>query len=188
MFMMTLELRSSARIPLEEPMTKAVVMLAAALLLSGGALAVALSTSACEDHAACTPEEKGLGNAATLAIRHLGVTPGRGSACERPRIEVVASAADLERTYADLRDGGLDGGDTAVDFARERVIVRQGVYGQGISWAVAQGETAIVGLLACKSTRVDSPACYEEVIAIPAVVTRVEARSCDPVGCGGPIR
>lgn len=71
-----------------------------------------------------------------------------------------------------------------VDFTRERVIVREGPGNQAISWTVAQGDTALLGLLSCRAP--ERPSCVVNVIAVPASITRAEARTCDPVACGMP--
>jgi hypothetical protein len=105
---------------------------------------------------------------------------------------VIASEADLRALYDELgsvtsADGSVsDGGmaeTPAVDFARERVIVREGPI-QTIAWAVTQNEKAVIGLLGCFSP---SPAstCSVDVVAIPSLVTAVESRTCDPVKCSG---
>lgn len=140
----------------------------------------------------CTPEEHGLAGATRLTLRQL---PGRAATpdvpCTRPRIEVVSSDEELRRLYDELAspDGGAPASGAveypAVDFTRERVIVREGPSTQGISWAVAQGETGFIGLLSCGG--VQNTGCVVNVVAVPALITRAESRTCDPVGCGNPM-
>jgi hypothetical protein len=98
---------------------------------------------------------------------------------------VIASQEDLDRLNTEIGVRGDGDAGTAVDFARERVLVREGVGGEGILWAVETGETAVVGLQRCSSPT--TPSCYVEVIAVPALVSRVESRACDAVPCGSPL-
>ncbi|MBX3205804.1 MAG: hypothetical protein KF764_12095 [Labilithrix sp.] len=105
---------------------------------------------------------------------------------------MIASDDELKRFYAEL--GAVSSADTAdagglpaypsVDFTRERVIVREGVASEGIHWAVASEGTCVLGLLGCGS-EATPPSCVVNVIAVPALVTTVETRKCDPVNCTG---
>ncbi|MBX3196827.1 MAG: hypothetical protein KF894_01620 [Labilithrix sp.] len=63
------------------------------------------------------------------------------------------------------------------------MIVREGPAHEGISWVVAHGETAVLGLLACMGPI--TPSCVVNVIAVPAQVSSAETRKCDAVACGG---
>lgn len=163
---------------------------AASLSFLGAAIAlVVLSAGPACGAPDCTPEEHGLDGAVLLTVRPL---PGVSTpeACTKPRIELIRSEADLRRLYEELVVASSDAGGGAeievpsVDFSRERVIVREGRSGEGITWAVARGETVTVGLLSCRGVRATS--CAVDVIAVPAPVERVEARTCEPVGCGAP--
>jgi hypothetical protein len=102
-------------------------------------------------------------------------------------LRALYEAREEERGPAVLPDGGLVAPGQvelpAVDFARERVIVREGVQGEGISWAVNRGDTDVVGLLSCVDTD-PKPSCFLEVIAVASVATRAESRKCLAVGCG----
>jgi hypothetical protein len=134
----------------------------------------------------CTPEEQGLGSATPLTIRQLPGRPTTSGACAHPRLEVISSQEELQRLYEELgvvASESSDAGDSSlVDFTRERVIVREGISGEGISWAVQRGETGYVGLLACGDATRSS--CIVNVVAVPALITRVESRTCDAVACG----
>jgi hypothetical protein len=135
----------------------------------------------------CTPDEQGLGDATFLTIRQLSGPPAKPGACAHPRIDVISSGDELQQVYDELgfTPSDADGGAASVDFTRERVIVREGVSGEGISWAVAQGDTGYIGLLACG--RADRSACTVNIIAVPALINRAESRTCDRVGCGVPL-
>ena len=139
----------------------------------------------------CTPDENGLGEATLLTRRDLPGRPSVAGHCTRPRVEVIASDSELRRFYDELAAAPDGGAPTAieypsVDFTRERVIVREGSGTEGVSWAVAQGETGVLGLLSCGGLQAAS--CVVNVIAVPALITRAETRTCDPVGCGPPQR
>ncbi|HVH43265.1 MAG TPA: hypothetical protein VM925_13010, partial [Labilithrix sp.] len=104
-----------------------------------------LLVASCGGPTACTPENHDLGAAPQLTPRKLPGGPVTTTACNSPRLEVIGSEADLRRLYDGI-GGGAEGGVgagtdayPAVDFSRERVIVREGVSGEGISWVVARG-------------------------------------------------
>lgn len=157
-----------------------------------GSVAVVVGAVACTTSASpCTPEEHGLGGAIALTPRPLPGRPAVPGECARARIEVLSSDAELSALYEEL---GINAGATVsdggaveypvVDFSRERVIVREGVGTEAISWAVANGEIGVLGLLSC--TGPQAPSCVVNVIAVEAAITRVESRTCDPVRCGLP--
>ena len=134
--------------------------------------------------AQCTPEEHGLQDATRLTPRSLvQKTISSERACAKAGVTIISSEAEL-RAFLDELAPSTNG--TAayptVDFDRERVLVREGVGGEGIAWAVVKGETSVVGLLACGGTPESS--CAVDVVAVPAIIARVEARKCNPVGCG----
>lgn len=145
---------------------------------------LALCEAGCEP-SACTPDDQGFGDAQRLAIRPLDKRSS-SVACASPRVEVLASEEELRRLF-DLLGPNTDGGagPPAVDFARERVIVRESPSGESMSWAVAEGETATVGVLACVRPPQTPPSCLVEIIAVPSIVTRVDAKRCTAVACGG---
>src|SRR5690606_11854956 len=116
----------------------------------------AMGAGACDSTRECTPEEYDLEHAARLTPRELPGPPVSESDCTNPRIEVIASDAELRKLYQDLGMLALDDGTPpegqpveypSVDFTRERVIVREGRTDEGISWTVADGEKAVLGLL-----------------------------------------
>ena len=150
------------------------------------AMSAALGGGGCGPDSSCTPEDLGLGGATMLTLRRLPEPKPTRGACARPRVEVISSPEALQAVYNDIdvSPGDADGGVSSVDFTRERVIVREGVSGQGISWAVARGEQGFVGLLACR--RADTSSCIVEVVAVSAPITSVETRTCDFVSCGPP--
>lgn len=128
----------------------------------------------------CTPEDHGLGDATRLAPREL---PGRAPTaepCSRPRLEVLTSDAELTRLNDELSVTKPE----PVDFTRERVIVREGPANEAIAWTVARDDAGVIGLLSCGG--VPKTGCVVNVIAVPALITRADSRTCDPVGCGGP--
>ncbi len=155
--------------------------------------AVCISAAAACEPEACTPEQHGLGGATLVTPREL---PGRAATpgdCKPPRTEVISTEAELRRLYEELGlvtssdDGTSHAGSgeyPSVDFSREHVIVREGSGSYGISWVAAKGETGFLGLLSCLGPTPAS--CVVDVIAVPASITRVETRTCDPVRCGRP--
>ena len=159
----------------------------------GVGLCAGVTAGGCNTTTSCTPEDYDLASATRLAVRELpgrARTPGK---CEKERLDVVGSDADLRRLYEELGLLALPDGAPpeagpieypAVDFGRERVIVREGAGNQAISWAVADGETGVLGLLSCGTPQ--APSCVVNVIAVPAPIARAETRTCDPVGCGRP--
>src|SRR5262249_23591463 len=94
---------------------------------------------------------------------------------------VISSDEELHKFYDALGDAS-PAGYPAVDFSHERVIVREGPSDGAIAWAVAQGDTCVIGLLGCAGYT--ALACSTDVIAISALVTRAESRTCPPVSCG----
>ncbi|MBX3216956.1 MAG: hypothetical protein KF850_33295 [Labilithrix sp.] len=143
----------------------------------------------------CTPEEFDLGGATRVTPRDLPGLAATSAACKNPRVDVVSSDDELRRLYDDMTveaEAAVDAGESVsppptdlpvVDFTRERVIVREGPAHEGISWVVAQRETAVLGLLSCMGLAI--PSCVVNVIAVPAQVSSVETRKCDAVACGG---
>ena len=154
--------------------------------LAAAPLALLSVTAACEP-GACTPEEQGLDDTVRLAPRELPGRAAKAGACTAVRLEVITSDSELHRLYGELGIGGGEGsGDYPnVDFSRERVIVREGAAGETIAWAVARGDTAVLGLASCAGQR-PPPSCVVNVIAVAAPITRVETRTCEPVGCAPP--
>lgn len=152
------------------------------------ALATFIASGACGP-SPCTPEEFDLGGAPRVTPRDLAGRAPVFDACTDARVEVVRTEADLRRLYEQLASRDADGGTPAavdlpaVDFSRESVIVREGPANEGISWVVAQGETAVLGLLSCMGPI--TPSCVVNVIAVPVAVSSAEARKCDAVACGG---
>jgi hypothetical protein len=145
-------------------------------------IAVASSALGCESDPTCSAEDHGLGSARKLTVRELPTAVAKPGPCATSRLDVLGSQAELDAAYADL---GLSGDGVSVDFARERVILREGVPTQSIAWASAKEDTAVLGLVACLNATT-SPSCIVNLVAVPALVTRVETRSCDPVRCGSP--
>lgn len=166
----------------------------AAPALSLLAALAAAAAGACTSTAQCTPEEYGLENATRLTTRELPAPETTESECPNPRVEIVGSDAELRALYdrlgmftssSESAPGEEPAEYPSVDFSRERVIVREGHADEGISWAVADGDTATVGLLGCMRTG-PMGMCSVTLLAVPALVTQVESRTCDPVRCGAP--
>lgn len=151
---------------------------AGALVILGAVLAPGCTSSE------CTPENHDLGEAPRLTLRML---PGRSTTdgpCAKDGLRVLTSEAELQQAYEPL---GIKPGDESypvVDFARERVIVNESSRTEGLSWAVQQGDTAVVGLLGCGLA--PPVTCAVQLGAVTALVTRVESRTCEPVRCGPP--
>jgi hypothetical protein len=156
-----------------------------------GVVAVVVRLSSACGPSSCDPEEFDLEDAKVLVARALpGETLEAG--CFKPGVRVIASEVELQQLYQDVgllvvADGGpskLSSGDyPVVDFSHERVVVSEATAGEGIQWAVAQGDTAVVGLAGCRTSRASS-LCTVTLGAVDALVTRVESRTCNNVLCG----
>ena len=134
--------------------------------------------------AQCTPEEYGLADATRLTPRKLeNHTVSFERACAKAGVRMIGSEAEL-RAFLDELAVATNRAATypTVDFTRERVVVREGVIGEGIAWAVAKGETGVVGLLECGGSARFT--CSVDIVAVPAVLTGIDARKCNPVACG----
>jgi hypothetical protein len=170
-------------------------------LARGAALAVAVvavvcvgvgAGPACGSTPTCEPSDFGLASATRLAPRQLASSEATDQPCTNPRLAVISSEADLRKLYAEIHvapatDGGAPDSGAAdpstIDFSREHVFVREGPADEGVSWAVAQGDGAVVGLLSCALTGRRAPSCITTVMTVPAAVAHVESRTCDPVPC-----
>jgi hypothetical protein len=125
----------------------------------------------------CEPATFGYADAQRVKFRVLPAPDAKPEACARARTDVIAAAEDLNQLYKELNLSSPD-----VDFTRERVIVREGPAG-GTVWAVAAGETAILGLRACEESALGS-SCVVEIVAVESIVRGAETRTCEPVFCG----
>lgn len=145
-----------------------------------------LALAGCQEVSACDPETFGLPNT-RAATRELTGLPASAGACARPRLEVIQSSEELRRFHEGLaaaNDAGTASEPPAVDFSRERVLVREGRGEVGINWIVTQGDVATVGLRGCKT--VSPETCIVTVTAVSALVTKAEAKECEAVACGNP--
>ena len=142
---------------------------------------------ACSSSASCEPTTFGLQSSRALVIRALTSGALFQSSCVTTRFDVISSQADLDALYVSLSvDTSADAG-KFVDFATERVVVREGSADEGISWGVDANGVGVFGILSCGSTN-RQPTCATVVVAVDALIVRAETRTCDPVGCGDPQR
>ncbi len=150
-------------------------------ILTGAVVTATAGAQGCGD-TSCTAENHGLGDAPALALRTLPGKVNTEVPCAAEGVRLLASEAELQALYDTLEVAPENR--PVVDFARERVIVNETMKSEGLNWAVQRGETAIVGLLGCGFHQ--GTTCVIQVSAVPALVTGVEARTCDPVRCGTP--
>ena len=159
------------------------------LLAMGGPVAIAgamASSSACE-HDICSPDDFGI-EEPQLLLRALPGIDYAGE-CKRPRLALISSEEDLRALYDELKlfDPRVSAAEVpTVDFTRERVLLTESDSGEGIQWAVARNQAAIVGLARCLLPA-NEPRCVVQVRTVPALVSSVESRTCDPVRCS-PLR
>jgi hypothetical protein len=137
-----------------------------------------LGLLSCASVEKCEPETFGYNDAQRVTFRALPAPDAQSKPCARTRLDVLATQAELEGVYTDLALLPAP----AVDFARERVIVREGAPG-GTTWAVASGEVAVLGLRACTVAAAQG-GCVVEIVAVASAIQRAETRTCEPVGCG----
>jgi hypothetical protein len=144
------------------------------VLFAGAAFALA----ACDSVERCEPATFGHSDSQRVRFRELPGPSARSESCARVRIEVLATQADVNRAYGEV---GFQP-PPEVDFTRERVILREGPPG-GPTWAVAAGETGVIGLRSC-AVNAEQKLCVVSFVAIEAPIRQAETRTCEPVPCG----
>jgi hypothetical protein len=132
----------------------------------------------CDSLESCEPSTFGLSDAQRVRFRDLPSPDPKSEECTRARLEVLATQAEVNRAYSEY---GVQPA-PEVDFTRERVILQEGSPG-GVTWAVASGETGIIGLRSC-AVNAAQPLCIVRFVAVEAIIRQAETRTCQPVPCG----
>ena len=130
---------------------RAVVSAGVLIVLFGGLVAVPAAVTDCGS-TECTPDAYGFSDGERIepsALLSLSQRP-----CVKPGIELVSSEARLVEVWAQFSSSNeagatVDGGMPTVDFSRQRVVVREGLTDEGVSWSVRSGDSVVFGLLAC---------------------------------------
>jgi hypothetical protein len=145
-------------------------------LIRCGLVIAGFAPSCTSSSAICTPENAGLSSKLEVTPRSLQGRAQAAGPCT-PGVQVIRSDADLRATYAGF---GVST-PPPVDFAKESVILREADATNEIAWTVVQGDVATLGLQGCGG--VTGGTCGDSVLAVPAILSRVDTHVCDPVNC-----
>lgn len=141
--------------------------------------AVTASSACTKAPGACSPESEGYGDATGLLWSTLVEVDRADGAC-RPRVEMYSTGADLRRATDELEIRDVP----FVDFARERVVVREAPNGRTLAWMAARGEKVTVGTQACIGTVAEG--CHVHFYRVTtAGGTSADEHVCPEIGCGG---
>jgi len=136
----------------------------------------------CASTKSCTADAFGFSQ---IIVPRQVVTANLAS-CAKARLQLVETQPGLDAVWEEVMaaeaDSGISTAAPAVDFTRQRVVVRVGPSAEGISWAAINGANVVLGFLAC-SGAADDGTCSIDIELIDAAVSAVESRSCDTVNC-----
>jgi len=126
----------------------------------------------------CTPESEGYGDAAALGWTSLLEADRTEGAC-RPRVEILSNGADLRRATDELQ---LDEA-PFVDFAREKVVVREAPVDRGVTWMAARGDKVTIGTQGCSGT--EPTGCHVHFYKVTTNGgASVDEHACPALSCG----
>lgn len=142
---------------------------------------VVLSSPGCGYSSArtCTPESEGYADATGLGWTSLLETERTEGAC-RPRVELYANGADLRRAVEELK---LEM-PTFIDFAREKVIVREAPSERGLIWMARRGDKVTIGTQACSGN--EPTGCHVHFYKVQTDAgSTADEHACAAIACGG---
>lgn len=127
----------------------------------------------------CSPQSEGFGDAVSITRTTLFEGERTKGTC-RPRLEVLQTDDDLKRARDELDLGELN----HVDFARERVVLRESGRERAIRWVVSRGDALTVGTEGCTGAFGDG--CLIELIKITTTTANATATdyACPGLPCG----
>lgn len=130
------------------------------------------------DARACTPESEGYADATGLVWTSLLEADRTEGTC-RPRVEIYSTGADFRRATDELK---LDP-PPFVDFAREKVVVREAQSERGVTWMARRGDKVTIGTQACSGT--EPSVCHVHFYKVTTNDgASADEHACAPLQCG----